>query len=200
MSGSGAWAFGSRPTFNGNAAWDAGNFNPANYLPLSGGTMTGGLTLQRTAADYNAIVLNNTSGVQLQMDANANIEGNIRTTTNHPLTFMTNNTLRLTLAAAGGATFTGSVSAVDFTATSDVRRKSDVHVLKRGLLELQKMRPREYIMDGKRRIGFLAQEAQQVIPEAVEEGDDGFLSMSHGQTLALVASAVLELADAMKAR
>ena len=28
---------------NGNQVWDAGNFNPENYLPLSGGSITGGL-------------------------------------------------------------------------------------------------------------------------------------------------------------
>ncbi|WP_059602775.1 hypothetical protein [Burkholderia pseudomultivorans] len=30
-----------RPTFGGNLAWDAGNFNPANYLPLAGGVVSG---------------------------------------------------------------------------------------------------------------------------------------------------------------
>lgn len=110
MSGAGAWALGSRPTFGGNLAWDAGNFNPANYLPLAGGTMTGGLTLQRTSVDYNAVVLNNVSGVQLQIDANANTEGNIRTTTNHPLTFMTNNTLRMTIAAGGDISMSGALT------------------------------------------------------------------------------------------
>ena len=29
---------------NGNRVWDSGNFNPDNYLPLSGGTMTGDIT------------------------------------------------------------------------------------------------------------------------------------------------------------
>lgn len=44
MSGAGAWAFSSRPTFNGNLAWDAGNFNPANYALLSGATFSGLIT------------------------------------------------------------------------------------------------------------------------------------------------------------
>jgi hypothetical protein len=31
-------------TINGNKIWNAGNLNPANYLPLSGGTLTGALS------------------------------------------------------------------------------------------------------------------------------------------------------------
>jgi hypothetical protein len=37
----GATAFSLRPTFAGNTPWDSGNFNPALYLPLTGGTVTG---------------------------------------------------------------------------------------------------------------------------------------------------------------
>lgn len=41
--------FSARPTFGGNLAWDAGNFTPSNYLPLTGGTMTGNLKLRANA-------------------------------------------------------------------------------------------------------------------------------------------------------
>jgi hypothetical protein len=44
----GATAFHVRPTFAGNLAWDAGNFNPASYLPLTGGALTGALTNSAT--------------------------------------------------------------------------------------------------------------------------------------------------------
>jgi hypothetical protein len=44
----GATALYARPTFNGNLAWDAGNFNPANYLPLAGGALTGTVTNSAT--------------------------------------------------------------------------------------------------------------------------------------------------------
>jgi hypothetical protein len=33
--------FGKRPTFNGQTPYDTGNFNPANYLPLTGGSLSG---------------------------------------------------------------------------------------------------------------------------------------------------------------
>jgi hypothetical protein len=44
----GSTAFYSRPTFGGNLAWDAGNFNPANYAALSGSSFSGTLTNSAT--------------------------------------------------------------------------------------------------------------------------------------------------------
>lgn len=41
------------------------------------------------------------------------------------------------------------------------------------------MPPREYVKESPE-IGFLAQEAMKVIPEAVTVGDDGFLRLSYG--------------------
>jgi hypothetical protein len=90
----------------------------ATKLPLSGGNLTGNLgitggtlNITRGAADYNAVSLTNTGGASVQLDANGNTEGNLRTTTNHPLTFMTNNVLRATIDVSGnfgiGATPTG---------------------------------------------------------------------------------------------
>lgn len=49
----GAAALSQRPTFGGNLAWDAGNFNPASYLPLSGGTLTNLLTLASQGVKFN---------------------------------------------------------------------------------------------------------------------------------------------------
>lgn len=43
-------------TVNGNLVWDAGNFNPNNYLLVSGGTITGGLTVNSTLTAVGSIV------------------------------------------------------------------------------------------------------------------------------------------------
>ncbi|KVC82460.1 hypothetical protein WI76_09080 [Burkholderia ubonensis] len=37
--------FSKRPTVDGKAVWDAGNFSPDNYLPIAGGIMTGDLAI-----------------------------------------------------------------------------------------------------------------------------------------------------------
>ncbi len=58
-----------------------------------------------SSAFFNAITATNTSGVQIMMNANGNTEGNIRTTTNHRLSFSTNNTERAAFAAGGEMAF-----------------------------------------------------------------------------------------------
>lgn len=55
------------------------------------------------------------------------------------------------------------------------------------------MPPREYEKEGRRELGFLAQEALKVVPEAVNEGVDGLLLLSYGQITALIAAAVLDI-------
>ena len=87
----------------------------------------------------------------------------------------------------------GVCSAADFQATSDERLKTNTRKLRRGIAELKRMLPREYIKGGREEIGFLAQEAQKVIPEAVTEGEDGYLRLSYGQVTALLARAILEV-------
>lgn len=87
----------------------------------------------------------------------------------------------------------GLVSGVDFQASSDARLKTDIRKLRRGLDELKRMLPVEYVKGSREEIGFIAQEAQEVIPEAVSVDPEGFLTLSYGQVVALVASAVLDL-------
>ena len=87
----------------------------------------------------------------------------------------------------------GVAAAADFQATSDERLKTNIRKLRRGIDELKRMLPREYIKAGREEVGFIAQEVQQVLPEAVGENGEGFLTVSDRQVLALVASAVLEL-------
>lgn len=47
---SGVASFTARPVFNGNTPWDAGNFNPANYAPLSGAIFTGSIVVRSSPA------------------------------------------------------------------------------------------------------------------------------------------------------
>ena len=59
------------------------------------------ITTTGTASDYRAIQITNASGVQVQLAANANTSGDLRTTTNHPFSFLTNNTERMRIEANG---------------------------------------------------------------------------------------------------
>lgn len=87
-----------------------------------------------------------------------------------------------------------SASAVfkgDVTAYSDARLKSDIKELEyRGPLE-----PKEYIKDGKKCIGFIAQEVRKKYPELVigEEKEDEYLSLNYGAITAVLAAENKEL-------
>ncbi len=59
------------------------------------------ITTTGTASDYRAIQITNASGVQVQLAANANTSGDLRTTTNHPFSFLTNNTERMRIESNG---------------------------------------------------------------------------------------------------
>jgi hypothetical protein len=59
------------------------------------------ITTTGTASDYRSIQITNASGVQVQLAANGNSSGDLRTVTNHPFTFLTNNTERMQIDAIG---------------------------------------------------------------------------------------------------
>lgn len=61
----------------------------------------GNIGTLRTSSDYNVLALTNTGGVQLHLNANGNAQGNLRTVTNHPLSFSTNNIERVRIDTAG---------------------------------------------------------------------------------------------------
>jgi len=88
-------------------------------LTINGGGIVnanGVFNQNRTNVDYNVVDLLNTSGVQVQLNANGNSEGNLRTVSNHPLTFSTNNTQRVAIAAAGNVTISAPGSGNVFAA------------------------------------------------------------------------------------
>jgi hypothetical protein len=104
----------SAPTWSTNIAGQAGSVADGSVTPAklstggpswnSGGDLvitSGTLTINRTNADYNVISLVNSSGVQVQLNANGNSEGNLRTTTNHPLSLSTNSVTRLNISTTG---------------------------------------------------------------------------------------------------
>jgi hypothetical protein len=105
---------GTATSFNGSAnisipvTINAGSVTPADLS--TGGpswnasgdvTKNGDLYQNGTNTDYNVVSLTNTSGVQVQIAANGNVSGDIRTVTNHPLTFLTNNAERLRIDSDG---------------------------------------------------------------------------------------------------
>jgi hypothetical protein len=84
---------------------------------------------------------------------------------------------------------------------SDIAYKEDIQDISYGLAEVKALRPRTYKMkgtdlnDGKgldQKIGFIAQEAELVVPEVVD-GEEGEKTMSYGQLTAVLVKAIQEL-------
>lgn len=175
--------FASRPSFDGNTPWDTGNFDPAAKANLSGATFTGGVSIGPLADAYVEVKATGARTIRLATTQGAN----------YGIYDVTAALWLVRFDVANKAYFAGACEGPDFKSTSDERLKEDIKPLRRGLDALKRMLPREYVKDGRREIGFIAQDARRVIPEAVDENQDGYLSLSYGQVTALVASAVLEL-------
>lgn len=89
-----------------------------------------------------------------------------------------NNALYVTNAGSSNLTgvFLGS-GATSWTSTSDRRLKENIVETGYGLSEILRLSPKEYTFkttqERNKKIGFLAQEVYQIIPEIVHKGDDG---------------------------
>lgn len=84
-----------------------GTTSPAASLHVVRGA-SGTIRATGGSSDYTAVQIINTSGVETQLSANGNAAGEIRTTTNHPLLFYTNNTERLKIDSSGNVLVTNA--------------------------------------------------------------------------------------------
>jgi len=95
----------------------------------------------------------------------------------------------------GNLAVTGWISANgDITAFSDRRLKTKIATVEGGLEKVLAMRGVTYERDGVRRLGVIAQEVQEVVPEAVVDNGQ-YLSVAYGNLVGVLIEAVKELND-----
>ncbi|RYE19632.1 MAG: hypothetical protein EOP51_19485 [Sphingobacteriales bacterium] len=87
--------------------------------------------------------------------------------------------------------------------TSDARLKTNIHSLNYGLKELMLMKPVQYNWktnpQDKKEIGFLAQDIQKIIPEAVVEPTNGHaMGMKYTELIPVLVKAVQEQQQLIK--
>ena len=158
---------------------------------------TNALDLGTTSLQYKDAFFDGTVKTDtLTVDENATIAGNLTvsgtfcgnlTPASVGLGNLSNNGNNL----AGSFTATGNV-----TAFSDERLKENVQTIEGALDKVAQMRGVTYnykseLNDGQRGTGVIAQEMQQVMPEAVEEGE--YLSVAYGNLVGVLIEAVKEL-------
>ena len=147
-------------------------------------------TLPATAPTSNGQVLSSSTGGSMSwitpssgwaLTGNAGTNSSteyLGTSDAQPLIIRTNLTTRLTIAAAGDATFTGNVTAPAFFESSDLRLKD---IIKRdGDLIYFKWKDRK---DDLIHIGYAAQEVQQKNPDQVRVDQAGMLAVNYIEIL-----------------
>jgi Chaperone of endosialidase len=113
---------------------------------------------------------------------------------------MTNSDLRPITNGAysiGTSTFRWStIYATNGTiSTSDRRLKKDIHNLNYGLLEVMKLRPVSFQWKdkvGQRKLGLIAQEVYQVLPEIVDNPKEGYMGILYSDLVPVTVKAIQE--------
>ena len=183
---------------------------------LSGSTMTGGLiapTLRATAtADVSATSTGHgfqvgaTTGQNIAIDSNEIIARNNGTLTTLYLqtdgqdTIFGNNTANKVQIGSGAIIATGDITA--YGTVSDRRQKENIQRLENSLDKVNQLNGYtfNYLNHDDRMTGVMAQEVQEVLPEAVfetnkletEDGVDSILAVRHGNMVGLLIEAIKE--------
>jgi len=129
-------------------------------------TANGGVSTTTVSASGNVTSSGNLSGVDGTFTGNINVTGN--------------------------GTFTGDVSADDFDSTSDRRLKTDINNIENALDKVKALQGVSFKMNNQDKIGLIAQDTQEVIPEVVKENEEGYLSVSYGNIVGLLIEAIKE--------
>jgi hypothetical protein len=86
-----------------------------------------------------------------------------------------------------GGTYSGAITAPSFTASSDKRLKENIesYSCDKSILNLE-VKKFDFINGTKNQIGCLAQDLQEICPELVKEGEDGYLSIYESKIVYLL--------------
>lgn len=89
---------------------------------------------------------------------------------------------------------TGDLNATNFNSLSDARAKKDISTIESALEKTLALRGVDYtlIESGKKSIGLIAQEAEQILPQIVTTSEDGYKSVSYGNIIGLLIEAIKE--------
>ena len=92
---------------------------------------------------------------------------------------------------------TGDLSATNFNSLSDLRYKQNIQQIKNGAAVIEQLRPVSFDWrdSGRHSHGVIAQEIEQILPDAVTENEFGIKTVSYSQIIPFLISAVHELQD-----
>ncbi|EPY0062989.1 tail fiber domain-containing protein [Enterobacter hormaechei] len=184
----------------------------ASNLSLSGGTLTGTLTMNANInmqeVENRGISLGNGSGTgifQGRDGANndyANIEirswygVGFKNTQNSGAQFYNKNTIFMNLR-------NGQIQAYDYVTRSDRAYKENIKLIESASEKISKISGYTYNIKGSseeiRSVGVIAQEVREVLPDAVSENEDGLLSVNYNAIIATLVQSNKEMQERIKA-
>lgn len=180
---------------------DSGNVITASYAASLEGDGTATLTLKsKSGAELSKITVNNVAKATSADSATTagTCTGNSATATKATQDG-SGNTITSTYAKLTGATFTGAVKATSFQSTSDKRFKFNIEGYKpiNALAQVNSINVFKYNLqndayEGKR-LGVIAQELKEIVPELVKEDKNGYYSIDYAGLTALNSAAINQL-------
>lgn len=85
------------------------------------------------------------------------------------------------------------ISSGDITAFSDIRLKTNIEKIENALDKVCQLNGYTYDMNNKRSTGVIAQEVEKVLPEVVQDREDGYKTVAYGNMIGLLIEAIKEL-------
>ena len=85
------------------------------------------------------------------------------------------------------------ISSGDITAFSDIRLKTNIEKIDNALDKIMQISGYTYNMNNKRSTGVIAQEVEKVLPEVVQDREDGYKTVAYGNMIGLLVEAIKEL-------
>lgn len=176
-------------TYRGKDVLYKGN---GEYVSVTGGVFTGPIKAPTYYIDDDSYIT--FAGGNLTLQA-GKIDSMILNRASHIWSWYSNGASVMTLNSAGVLTTTGDVGE-----TSDGRVKMDIETVTDGLAIVEALRPVTYTRTdtGLPGLGFIAQEVEQVVAQAVIDGEDGLKKLSYTKIIAPLVSAVQELSAKVK--
>lgn len=154
--------------------------------PLFYNSSTGVFTIQQATSGQNGFLSstdwNTFNGKQDLLSGNGFVKVSGSSVSYDNSTYLTTSAAASTYLPLTGGTLTGLLYAPGYFETSDKRLKTqlEANYAPQNVGDIQAYL---YIKDGKEEVGYYAQEVSEVIPSAVAEGRDGFLTVAYNQVL-----------------
>ena len=198
----GATRIGSPPSFGGveltvSDAVSVVNKNAAGVAQLVVGSFDYGTSFQLMNMQFNGASVAGNQAFNPSMVKALSIEHSYINV--NGVSFNTNNTAPIAFAISATEVVristTGLLCQQNITAYSDLSLKENLEVIPNALDKLCSLTGYTYdrIDSGVRQTGLVAQDVQAVLPEAVEEAEDGTLALAYGNLAGLFTEAIKEL-------